>query len=573
MYWSRKDKSIHNQLNTTIFSFIFLDDSFVLKSKNIDFKGQPYLRNKLQHDAVPSLYLDHNSDDFKDYRATELAKEKQIKKSSQNDDKNRAEELAKVPFKKSSKNNDKKFLIFKCKFCEKSYSEGPMFQKHLSEAHNVSGPDAFDVHQKVSNQEFLDSIGIGSSVSNANKVENQIVSKEQNSIGIPPTIIKVNVANHEAVDEVVSKIIAGSEMNKHNLDVKQESIDVNPWNITSLHDLQYFICPSCDFQNSSKQTFVCHAFSSHPEAVDFLKNISDGSLDNVLCPWNSQGGIFGNSKTMNTPNLTWSYEKTSNFRSSKVEASDHDDDINQNDPLKANSENEDTFNEINYETVKMEVVDNLNEKEETPKLPHKCQYCGKSFANKSKLDLHVDIFHEYKCDPCNEFFFMESALKEHKLFVHEVLEGNKCPQCDQEFKQAKNLKRHFETVHEGQRNYNCNSCEKSFVSKQVLERHTHNIHEGHEKCPHWCERLNTNSRDHICDSCGNSYSAYSGLKKHILEVHEDQKLPRDHKCENCGKAFTSKEKLSVHVLGVSTSSSLNIFDLSKPKRHMILIVF
>ena len=40
-----------------------------------------------------------------------------------------------------------------------------MFQKHLSEVHNVSGPDAFDVHQKVSNQEFLDSIGIDPSVS------------------------------------------------------------------------------------------------------------------------------------------------------------------------------------------------------------------------------------------------------------------------------------------------------------------------------------------------------------------------------------------------------------------------
>ena len=36
MYWSRKDKSSHNQLNTTISSFIFLDDSFVPKSKNIE---------------------------------------------------------------------------------------------------------------------------------------------------------------------------------------------------------------------------------------------------------------------------------------------------------------------------------------------------------------------------------------------------------------------------------------------------------------------------------------------------------------------------------------------------------
>ena len=571
---------------------------------------------------MPSLYLDHNSDDFKDYRATELAKEKQIKKSSKSDDKNRAEELAKVAFKKSSKNNDKKFLIFKCKFCERSYSEGLMFQKHLSEVHNVSGPDAFDVHQKVSNQEFLDSIGIGPSVSNANKVENQIFSKEQNSIGIPPTIIKVNVTNHEAVDEVVSKIIAGSEMNKHNLDVKQESIDVNPWNITSLHDLQYFICPSCDFQNSSKQTFVCHAFASHPEAVDFLKNISDGSLDNVLCPWNSQEGIMGNSNTMDTPDITWSYEGTSNFKTSKEKASD-DDDIDQDDPLKANSENEDTsFNEINSETIKMEVVDNLyhsavmerNENEETPKLPHKCQYCGKCFANNGKLDLHVDIFHEFKCELCNEFFFMESALNVHMNSVHEgqknykcdyceksfgskqVLEKhtlnihgqvircyicettlesgelcgkkfstdfdlkrhisgheNKCPQCGQEFKHARNLKRHLETVHEGRRDYKCNSCEKSYGSKQELDRHTHNFHEGHENCPKWCENRKKRLEDFICDSCGSSYSGALALDKHILEVHDGQMPPKDHKCENCGKAFASKERLSVHVLGVSIS--------------------
>ena len=155
---------------------------------------------------MPTLYLDRNSENFKDYRTAEIAKEKQIRKSSiisDNDD-------------------NKNFLIFKCKFCERSYSEGPMFEKHLSEVHNVSGPEYFNVHKSVSNQEFLDSIGLGPTVSYANKFvkttnNRQIHPNEQeddDSMSIPPTIIKVNVANHETVDEVVSKIIAGTAMNE-----------------------------------------------------------------------------------------------------------------------------------------------------------------------------------------------------------------------------------------------------------------------------------------------------------------------------------------------------------------------
>ena len=35
----------------------------------------------------------------------------------------------------------------------------------------------------------------------------------------------------------------------------------------------------------SKQEFVNHASEFHPESVDHLNNISDGSLDDVYCPW------------------------------------------------------------------------------------------------------------------------------------------------------------------------------------------------------------------------------------------------------------------------------------------------
>ena len=97
-------------------------------------------------------------------------------------------------------------------------------------------------------------------------------------------------------------------MNAKSFDFKVESIDENPWNIESLYDLQYFNCPACDFKNGSKQTFVCHAFSDHPESVEFLKNISDQSLNNILCPWNT--------KTTDTPILTWLSKGQNNFRAS-----------------------------------------------------------------------------------------------------------------------------------------------------------------------------------------------------------------------------------------------------------------
>ena len=60
----------------------------------------------------------------------------------------------------------------------------------------------------------------------------------------------------------------------------------NPWNISSLYDLQFFNCPTCVYKVNSKQQFVDHAFQSHVECINFLSKIEDGSLDGLDCPWN-----------------------------------------------------------------------------------------------------------------------------------------------------------------------------------------------------------------------------------------------------------------------------------------------
>ena len=59
----------------------------------------------------------------------------------------------------------------------------------------------------------------------------------------------------------------------------------NPWEVNSLYVFQYFNCPSCELKVSSKQDFVYHAFNTHPESAEDFKKISDGSLGDILLPW------------------------------------------------------------------------------------------------------------------------------------------------------------------------------------------------------------------------------------------------------------------------------------------------
>ena len=59
------------------------------------------------------------------------------------------------------------------------------------------------------------------------------------------------------------------------------------WNVESIFEFQYFNCPICPFKNELKQDFVNHSFISHPESVSYLKKISDGSLYDIISPWES----------------------------------------------------------------------------------------------------------------------------------------------------------------------------------------------------------------------------------------------------------------------------------------------
>ena len=55
----------------------------------------------------------------------------------------------------------------------------------------------------------------------------------------------------------------------------------NPWSASSIYDFYYFCCPECDEKSRSKQDFINHASTYHSEALETLRQISDGSLDDI----------------------------------------------------------------------------------------------------------------------------------------------------------------------------------------------------------------------------------------------------------------------------------------------------
>ena len=65
-----------------------------------------------------------------------------------------------------------------------------------------------------------------------------------------------------------------------------ELIQNHPWDIQSVHELLYFNCPSCVYKDHCKQKLINHAYDHHPECVDYLIKIKDGTLRDVICPWN-----------------------------------------------------------------------------------------------------------------------------------------------------------------------------------------------------------------------------------------------------------------------------------------------
>ena len=271
----------------------------------------------------------------------------------------------------------------------------------------------------------------------------------------------------------------------------------NLWNVGSLYDLRYYNCPSCPYKHVSKQDFACHAFDTHPESVNFLRKIIDGSLDDIYCPWQS-----------NYYKIEEVDENFSGYIKTEINDTDYAEDL------------DDKWNHI--ENV---VKDKFNHNIEDAKNQSHCEDFKSDFQDGIEGADYLDLANEPE-EKKEEGTFINGQVKlsKHKEVIH------KCESCGKSFTQGYSLKKHIHTIHEGHKDHKCEYCGKSFTHAHHLKRHIHIVHEEH--------------KDYKCEYCSKAFALEQNLKKHIHTIHDGFK---DHKCESCGKLFSRADSLKIHI--------------------------
>ena len=285
----------------------------------------------------------------------------------------------------------------------------------------------------------------------------------------------------------------------------------NPWNIQSLYELQYFICPSCIFKNQSKQELVNHAYEFHPESIEYLMNLDDKSIIDLTFPW------IKDEKPEDEMEIK--DEEYGEYTDYNMQWTEPEVNITSEDGyLDENSES--NFTENPHE-IKTEKPDHFEEQYEN------------SLSTSQSLKEHVTSQYEgvrFKCNHCEKSYTSKGHLNTHVKTVHDGVKNHVCNHCEISFSIAGNLKAHIKAVHDGIKDHHCDFCGKSFSRPQHLKRHIKAVHEV--------------VNDHVCNHCDKSFSQEGNLKRHIKAVHEGVK---DHVCGHCGKGFAEAGKLKRHV--------------------------
>ena len=115
-----------------------------------------------------------------------------------------------------------------------------------------------------------------------------------------------------------------------------------------------------------------------------------------------------------------------------------------------------------------------------------CGICGKKFAYKENLKVHIDAVHmvrKYSCQYCDKTYSRLQTLKGHIKVYHEGLHF-KCskPNCNESFQRKNQLKAHMMS-HQGKYLFICSTCSKGYNHKSDYEAHcnTHLVNKPY-KC-------------------------------------------------------------------------------------------
>ena len=138
-----------------------------------------------------------------------------------------------------------------------------------------------------------------------------------------------------------------------------------------------------------------------------------------------------------------------------------------------------------------------------------CEHCGKSFALKANLDLHVkthNLDKPFGCDKCDKRYKQRNSLREHVLKSHDNISKFMCSTCFEKFPSRHLLKSH-ERTHTGEQGYVCDDCGVAFAGKQALEHHM-SKHNG--------------QYNYVCPHCQKGYNCKTVFYEHTLTHSGDK---------------------------------------------------
>ena len=251
----------------------------------------------------------------------------------------------------------------------------------------------------------------------------------------------------------------------------------SPWDVNSLYEFQYFICPSCSNQFSLKQDFVNHTFHTHPESTEYLRKISDESIYDVVPPWTTESNNFDSEKPCEIFVKSELNDELDEDNYVQYERAASDD----------NNEFEDfstTSESINKHTnivqigilPKTEVQEHDYANDENPSPED-----NNTFSDENKISFpKSETEDNWECEICGKSLPSPQKLKAHIYAVHEGNKDFKCDTCGETFPYSSTLESHIDSAHEGIKNYKClyKTCGKYFAKSYFLNKHIDSVHKS-----------------------------------------------------------------------------------------------
>ncbi|KAL3288777.1 hypothetical protein HHI36_003211 [Cryptolaemus montrouzieri] len=206
---------------------------------------------------------------------------------------------------------------------------------------------------------------------------------------------------------------------------------------------------------------------------------------------------------------------------------------------------------------------------QSPKKPHTCQVCQKSYATIEKLNKHQQIHlavSPFKCEHCKKSFSSKFKLVRHML-IHSDRKPFSCTVCERTFHRKDHLKNHIKVHSPTKKVYTCEKehCKKEYTSLLSYKKHLalHAAQEGSLECQICSSVFRTkedilfhlkihagsrtvkdpNEKKYRCEHCDRKFFTKKDVRRHLV-VHTGM---RDFLCQFCPQRFGRKDHLGRHI--------------------------